>query len=120
MSAVGDRSCDRWQGKTRTDNLVCKNAFGKAICPLAARWPIEYDHLIYNSVQSVKRFLYAKNNRLDMNILTTMGRVQKHHSITLGCHSIFVYVQWTMKIEWHTSLVERCFWTQSSRESGPM
>jgi len=64
----------------------------KAICPLAARWPIEYDHLIYNSVQSIKRFLYAKNNRLGMNILTTMGCVQKHHLITLGCHSIFVYV----------------------------
>jgi len=31
MSAVGDRSCDRWHciGKTRTDNLVCKDAFVK-------------------------------------------------------------------------------------------
>jgi len=28
------------------------------------------------------------------------GCVQKHHQITLGCHSIFVYVQWTMKIKW--------------------
>jgi len=40
------------------------------------------------------------------------GCVQKHHLTTLGCHSIFAYVQWTMKIEWHSSLVGWRFWTQ--------
>jgi len=34
----------------------------------------------------------------------TQGCVQKHPT-TLGCHSIFVYVQWTIKIEWHPSVV---------------
>jgi len=53
-----------------------------------------------------------------MNILTTMGCVQKHHPIMLGCHSIFVYVQWTIKIEWLSWSGD--FWTQSSRESRSM
>jgi len=35
-----------------------------------------------------------------------------NHPTTLGCHSIFVYVQRTMKIEWQPSVVGRCFWTQ--------
>jgi len=52
----------------------------------------------------------SNNGRVQQTQL--LGCVRKHHPTTLGCHSIFVYVERTIKIEWHPSVVGWCFRTQ--------